>query len=256
MDAVEYQEPQADGSAVSVVWPPRGADAIWTWRAVHLFTTAVKPIFCRLRCEGRENFPLHGGCVVTCNHTMGPDFLVVSYVSPRQIYFMVKAEMMERNRALGNFLRYNGSFSIRRGETDMEAIEHAIHLVKDGKVLGMFPEGTRSRTGKMQKARSGAARIATIAQAPVVPAVVINSEPIFQRANYLSLKPRVEVTIRIGEPLPPPQDPDDSRALRSYIRLISDTMNAMLPEERRTEATRRPNSTEGDKEGVGGEESE
>ncbi len=54
--------------------PPR--DAVWTWRAIHLFTTVVKPIFCKLDVEGREHIPAAGGCVMTCNHTMGPDFLL------------------------------------------------------------------------------------------------------------------------------------------------------------------------------------
>ena len=82
--------------------PPR--DAIWTWKGVHLFTSAVKPFFCRLAIEGRENIPATGGCVLTCNHTMGPDFLVIGYLSPRQIHFMVKAEIMDKYRRLGQFL--------------------------------------------------------------------------------------------------------------------------------------------------------
>jgi 1-acyl-sn-glycerol-3-phosphate acyltransferase len=102
----------------------------------------------------------------------------------------------------------------------MTAVNHAIDLVKSGHVLGMFPEGTRSRTGKLQRGRSGAARIAIQAQAPVVPAYVSNAAPIFQRSNWLSLKPRATVTVRFGAPLIPPASPDDSRALRQYTRQI------------------------------------
>ncbi len=207
--------------------PPR--DAVWSWKAIHAFTTAVKPIFCRLRVEGRENIPATGGCVLTCNHTMGPDFLVIGYLSPRQVYFMVKAELMEANRWLGKFLRYNGCFPVRRGDGDMGAVQHAIDLVRSGRVLGMFPEGTRSRSGKLQRGRSGAAYVAIHAQAPIVPAIVINSEPIFQRSNYLSLKPRVDVLARVGAPLPPPSDPHDRRALRSYTRAIMAAMAELLP---------------------------
>lgn len=211
--------------------PP--GEAIWSWKALHLFVTAVKPFFCQLQVEGREHIPMQGGCVLTCNHTMGPDFLVLSYLSPRQVYFMVKAELMEANRWLGKFLSYNGCFPVRRGEGDMDAIQHAIDVVRRGCILGMFPEGTRSRTGKLQRGRSGAAYVAIRAQAPVVPAAVINSEAIFKRSNYLSLKPRVRVTARIGRPLIPPKDADDRRSLRAFTRDIMAAIAALLPPELR-----------------------
>lgn len=210
-----------------IVPPPK--DAIWTWKCVHLFTSLVKPIFCHLSIEGREHIPATGGCVLTCNHTMGPDFLVIGYLSPRQIYFMVKAELMERYHWIGRFLAYNGCFPIRRGDGDKEAITRAVELVTSGHVLGMFPEGTRSRSGKLQRGRTGAAYVAIQAQAPVIPAVVINSEPIFRRANYLSLKPRVAVTARVGAPIVPPTNLDDRPSLRLFTRDIMDAMAALLP---------------------------
>lgn len=218
----------------ATVPPPR--DAIWTWKGVHLFVSAVKPLFCRFAVEGRDNIPATGGCVLTCNHTMGPDFLAVSYLSPRQIHFMVKAEIMDKNRRLGQFLAYNGCFPVRRGDGDKEAINHAVDLVKSGHVLGMFPEGTRSRSGRLQRGRTGAAYVAIQAQAPVVPAVVIDSESIFRRSNFLSLKPRVLVTAKVGAPIAPPTDLDDRRSLRSFTREIMDAIAAMLPVELRDEA--------------------
>jgi 1-acyl-sn-glycerol-3-phosphate acyltransferase len=200
------------------VWPPR--DAVWVWQVIHLFVTLVRPLFCRLRIEGRDNIPRQGGYVLTCNHTMGPDFFVVGYASPRQVYFMAKQELFEVNPLLTWLFNQCGVFPIRRGETDWAAVNHAIELVKSGHVLGMFPEGTRSRSGKLQRGRSGAARIAIQAQAPVVPAYVSNAAPIFRRSNWLSLRPRAAVTVRFGAPLPPPADPDDSRGLRQYTRQI------------------------------------
>jgi 1-acyl-sn-glycerol-3-phosphate acyltransferase len=173
-----------------------------------------------MKIEGYSNLPRTGPCVLTCNHTLGPDFLAVGYAARRKVYFMAKQELFEVNGALTWLLSTNGVFPIRRGELDLHAIEHALDLVKQGHVLGMFPEGTRSRTGKLQRGRSGAARIAIQAQAPVVPAYVAGAGPIFARRNYLSLKPRTAVTVRFGAPLFPPPDPNDSRALRNYTRQI------------------------------------
>jgi 1-acyl-sn-glycerol-3-phosphate acyltransferase len=150
---------------------------------------------------------------------MGPDFLVVGYATPHQVYFMAKQELFEVHPLLTWLFRRTGVFPIRRGETDLTAVNHAIGLVKSGCVLGMFPEGTRSRTGQLQRGRSGAAHIAIQAQAPVVPAYVHNAEPIFRRRNWLSFKPRAVVTVRFGAPLPPPSM-TDARGLRQYTRQI------------------------------------
>ena len=215
--------------------PPHGA--YWLYYTIHGFTTVVKPLFVRLHVEGHEHFPATGGYVLTANHTAGPDFIPLGYAVPRQIYFMAKSELLAINPFLTKFLLVNGVFPIRRGEADMEAIQYAIDLVRSGHVLGMFPEGTRSRTGKLQRGRSGAARIAILAQAPVVPIVVLNATHIFKTSNWLTLKPRAEVTVRIGKPLPPPVDPNDSRALRIYTRQIMQAMTDLLPEELRPEAT-------------------
>jgi 1-acyl-sn-glycerol-3-phosphate acyltransferase len=201
-----------------VTRPPQ--DGNFVYNCVHVFATCVIPIFARYKVEGYENMPLTGGCVLTCNHAMGPDFLAIGYGTRRKIYFMAKQELFEVNPGLTWLFNVNGTFPIKRGELDLAAIDHALNLVKDGHVLGMFPEGTRSRTGKLQRGRSGAARIAIQAQVPVVPAYVHGVGPVFKASNYLSLKPRAPVTVRIGLPLPPPEDVNDSRALRNFTRQI------------------------------------
>jgi 1-acyl-sn-glycerol-3-phosphate acyltransferase len=138
------------------VWPPR--DGAFVYNAVDLVMTVVKPLFCRLKAEGIENMPLQGGCVLTCNHTMGPDFLFVGYASRRQVYFMAKQELFEIYPALTWLFNTAGAFPIRRGEADLVAVGHAIDLVKSGHVLGMFPEGTRSRYCKVWDAATTAGR--------------------------------------------------------------------------------------------------
>ena len=165
------------------MWPPR--DAVWVYKAIHFLLTLARPLFCRLRIEGREHIPRHGGYVLTCNHTMGPDFLVIGYTAPHQLYFMAKQELFEVNPLLTWLLHQCGVFPIRRGETDLTAVNHAIDLVRSGHALAMFPEGTRSRTGKLQRGRSGAAHIAIQANVPVVPAHVLDAESLFQRRNWL-----------------------------------------------------------------------
>ena len=202
--------------------PPR--DAIWTWKAVHLFTSAAKPFFCRLAIEGRENIPATGGCVLTCNHTMGPDFLVIGYLSPRQIHFMVKAEIMDKYRRLGQFLAYNGCFPIRRGDGDKEAITHAVDLVKTGHVLGMFPEGTRSKGRGLHVAKTGTARMAIEMNCPIIPMTVTGSDQFFKKFPR-----RSNVTVKLlPSILPNPRDTPLSLTDRLMF-----TLAAGLPESMR-----------------------
>ncbi|MBP8292931.1 MAG: 1-acyl-sn-glycerol-3-phosphate acyltransferase, partial [Caldilineaceae bacterium] len=84
---------------------------------------------------------------------------------------------------------------------DGDAIEQAVKMIEAGFVLGMFPEGTRSRDGALQRGRTGVARIALQANALVVPVVVINSEPVLR--DVLKLRRRPLVTIRFGQPIRP-----------------------------------------------------
>jgi 1-acyl-sn-glycerol-3-phosphate acyltransferase len=130
----------------------------------------------RLRARGRENLPSEGGYVLACNHVsnLDPWPLGLPLWPRRFLRFMAKSELYWW--PLHFVLNACGAFPVRRGQHDMEAIETAVRLVREGYVVAMFPEGTRRAKGLMKKyearPRSGAARIALEAGAPLVPAAV------------------------------------------------------------------------------------
>jgi 1-acyl-sn-glycerol-3-phosphate acyltransferase len=134
----------------------------------------VKGIF-RLRARGTENLP-EGGFVLAANHTSNfdPWPLGLPLFPRRQLRFMAKSELFFP--VLRQLLNAGGAFPVRRGEADVEAIRHAVELVREGEVVVMFPEGTRRQKGLRKKhqarAHSGAARIALGAGAPLVPAAI------------------------------------------------------------------------------------
>jgi 1-acyl-sn-glycerol-3-phosphate acyltransferase len=134
----------------------------------------VKGIF-RLRARGTENLPA-GGFVLAANHTSNfdPWPLGLPLFPRRQLRFMAKSELFFP--VLRQLLNAGGAFPVRRGEADVEAIRHAVELVREGEVVVMFPEGTRRQKGLRKKhqarAHSGAARIALGAGAPLVPAAI------------------------------------------------------------------------------------
>jgi 1-acyl-sn-glycerol-3-phosphate acyltransferase len=150
----------------------------------------------RLRARGRENLP-EEGFVLAANHTSNfdPWPLGLPLYPRRQLRFMAKSELF--NPLLGPVLRAGGAFPVRRGEGDVEAIERAIELVREGEIVVMFPEGTRRKKGLRKKyearAHTGAARIALTAEAPLVPAAIKGTERLSR------LEP---LRVAYGEPVP------------------------------------------------------
>jgi 1-acyl-sn-glycerol-3-phosphate acyltransferase len=130
----------------------------------------------RLDVHGFDNVPTEGGFVLSANHTSNFDPWPLGFPlwPKRQLYFMAKSELF--NPVLGPPLRAGGAFAVRRGEQDIEAIEMAIELCREGKIVAMFPEGTRKAKGLVKKfshrPRTGAARIALAAGVPLVPAAI------------------------------------------------------------------------------------
>src|SRR6266480_4490818 len=150
----------------------------------------------RLRVRGLEHLP-EGGFVLAANHTSNfdPWALGVPLLPRRQLRFMAKSELF--NPVLAPFLRAGGAFKVRRGEGDIEAMRTATELVREGEIVVMFPEGTRRRKGLRKRhqarAHTGAARIALLAGAPLVPAAIKGTD------RLTRLGP---LRVAYGEPIP------------------------------------------------------
>lgn len=200
------------------------------WKFIWTIAWIIRPFFVRIKVEGVEQMPRHGGLVLACNHTRGPDYVILGYVSPRQIFYMAKAEIFYFSPLLTWLVAGLGTFPVRRGLGDSDAIEQAVRVVKRGKVLGMFPEGTRSRDGKLQRGKTGAARIALAAQAPVLPVVVIDSEPVLP--EFFRLKRRPLVTVRFGAPFTMQGDPAKGEDVQAATNQIMLALADLLPPHR------------------------
>jgi 1-acyl-sn-glycerol-3-phosphate acyltransferase len=134
----------------------------------------------RLRVQGKENVPESGGYVLACNHlsNFDPWPLGMPLWPQRWLRFMAKSELYWFPATL--ILNAAGAFPVNRGRADVEAVQKAERLAREGNVVVMFPEGTRRRKGLVKKhqarARSGAARIALDAGVPLVPAAVSGTD--------------------------------------------------------------------------------
>ena len=184
---------------------------------------ALFPLAARFEVSGAENLPVEGGVVLVCNHLTNFDVFPVQLALPRPVYFMAKAELHE-NRYLDALLRQLGSFPVQRGARDEWAMRHAQHVLENGQVLGIFPEGTRSKDHSLRTAKTGAARLAIATQCPLVPLALTGTQHIFQHG--LS---RANVRVQVGKPILP--RPDDSPL--SLTDTLMFTLAEMLPERMR-----------------------
>ena len=167
--------------------------------------TLLKPILwllfkigLRLNVEGTENIPQEGPLVIASNHLSLFDPPVIGVAATRKVHFMAKQELFVP--ILGDIYKALGAFPVRRGGADRAAIKHGIDILKDNKVLAIFPEGTRSKTGKLGKAEPGALMMASKAMATIVPCCVIGTD--YKRQGRIWPK----VTVRFGKPIYFPAD--------------------------------------------------
>lgn len=151
----------------------------------------------RLEVEGRENIPPSGPLVIASNHLSLLDPPVIGTAATRKVHFMAKQELFVP--VLGDIYKILGAFPVRRGGADRAAIKHGIDILNSGNVLAIFPEGTRSKTGRLGKAEPGALMMAGKASAAIVPACVVGTD--IKRCGRLW--PRVKVCF--GKPMYFPQ---------------------------------------------------
>jgi 1-acyl-sn-glycerol-3-phosphate acyltransferase len=166
-------------------------DAVWAVGRVTLqpLVRLVTPV----RSYGTERVPPSGGVVLAFNHFHWIDPPVFGAVSPRTVYFMAKVEA-HRIPGLGQLIRSFGTISVRRGESDRDAVRRMREVVRDGHALGLFVEGTRQLSGEVGVVQPGAAMVALQEDVPVVPAAIHGSHT-WRVGNW------APVSVAWGEPM-------------------------------------------------------
>jgi 1-acyl-sn-glycerol-3-phosphate acyltransferase len=163
----------------------------WKWGRVAMGGPTA--LLSRLRVYGRERMPKTGGLVVAMNHFGWIDIPAYGWATTRPLYFLAKAEAHAVPVA-GAYLRMFGSFAVRRGESDREAVRRMREVVRSGEALGVFAEGTRQKSGVPGRAQPGAAMVALNEDVPVLCAAIHGS----QTWKVGTFRP---VSIVFGEPL-------------------------------------------------------
>ncbi len=201
------------------------------------FLRLVARCVARIRVEGLEHIPGEGPLLVVCNHASNADgMLLLAFVQPtlgRPFNWPGKEEAL-RWPFFGWAMRHNGVFGIRRGAGDLEAFRTARKVLDDGRVLAIFPEGTRSPTGALQQAKEGAALLALRSGAPVLPIAIEGSGGFWPRGRLI---PRIgrRMVVRVGEPFSALEMPGANRqlALKAASEVLMAHVAMLLPEEQR-----------------------
>lgn len=144
---------------------------------------ALKPIY-RYEVIGIEHFPKDGGVLVCSNHIDNLDPPLVGIAAPRPVRFMAKEELFNVP-VLGKLLPKLNAFPVKRGMSDREALRNGLKVLNEGDVLGLFPEGTRSKTGEIGKGMAGAGFFALRTRAAVVPCAIIGPYKPFKKMKIV-----------------------------------------------------------------------
>jgi 1-acyl-sn-glycerol-3-phosphate acyltransferase len=169
-----------------------------------IFVWAVRLLF-RPRIEGAENIPRKGPAILASNHISAGDTFLVPALIRRRLTFPAKQEMFHgkglKGRALAWFLRVVGQVPMDRsgGRASAGGMDNVLQVLRDGKLLGIYPEGTRSPDGRLYKGKTGVARLVLQAGVPVVPLAVIGTQ--FVPSVIPKVPTMMRPLVRIGEPL-------------------------------------------------------
>ena len=185
-------------------------------------------LFSDWQVTGVENVPPSGPLIIVANHQSYTDPSLLSTSMPRRIGFLAKHTIF-RGPVITWFLRQYGAFPLNREKSDLQAFRWVLSQLKGGQAIVVFPEGTR-RPGSLGRARSGVARLALAAQAPLLPVAITGTERL---GSYLRvLRPSGDIRVRIGPTFsPPPLEGKPSKeVLNSFTDIIMHRIAALLPE--------------------------
>lgn len=163
------------------------------YRLIRKIFAPILSIFWKIEVRGKENIPNEGKVILCSNHISNMDPILLDMVFKRQIFFMAKEELF-KNKLFGSFIKKLGAFPVKRGKGDICALNLAKKTLENGNILGIFIEGTRSKTGELLKPKPGAVILANETKSKILPVCI---KPV----SGTSVKMFKKVIINIGEVL-------------------------------------------------------
>lgn len=207
---------------------------------IGLALTLFKVMNWPITVTGAENIPASGPAVIATNHVGYLDFVFVGYAARAQkrlVRFMAKQEVF-KHKIAGPLMRGMKHIPADRFGQAGEAITRSIEACKRGEVVGMFPEGTISRSFVPRAGKTGAARIAIGANAPLIPGAVWGTQRILTKGRPKNFERGVHITVDLGPAIPYERDADAGEVTSRLMERISEMVRSaeakypQLPEQR------------------------
>jgi len=176
----------------------------------------------KIKMHEIQNLPKDGAVIVACNHLSFFDGFALQYAIPRPIFFMGKEENF-KNPFLRFFMYQIGAFPVKRGTYDRNALDQAIRILRQGQVLGMFPEGTRTYGKGLLPAKGGTAILAIKMNCQIIPVAMDGTHQILK--NILK---RPQVNITICPPVFPDGKMTPAELTEKYMRVIANNLPVEL----------------------------
>jgi 1-acyl-sn-glycerol-3-phosphate acyltransferase len=190
-----------------------------------LFIFVLIPILkslAKIKVNEIENLPKNGAVIIACNHLSFFDGFALQYAIPRPIYFMGKAENFN-NPFLRFFMYQIGAFPVKRGTYDRSALDQAIRILKQGQVLGMFPEGTRTYGKGLLPAKGGTAILAIKMNCPIIPIAMDGTHHILK-----NIFKKAQVIITVCPPVFPDGKMTPAELTEKYMRVMANNLPSEL----------------------------
>jgi 1-acyl-sn-glycerol-3-phosphate acyltransferase len=201
------------------------------YEVTHAVVPPLAKAIWRPTVEGLDNIPPEGPVIVASNHLSFADSLVIPIVTPRKVTFLAKAQYFTGTGVKGAISRawFTGIGMVPVDRDDSRAalasLDIALDVLGQGGAFGIYPEGTRSRDGRLYRGRTGVAHLALTSGAPVVPAGIAGTQDLQPVGSRL---PRLaDVTVRFGEPLQFRQQYDGVPLGRARREVTDQVMNAI-----------------------------
>ncbi len=185
--------------------PDGGHDGRMLYEVVHTLVPPVAKALWRPRVAGLEHVPTTGPVILASNHLSFVDSVVIPFVVPRKVVFLAKSDYFEGTGAKGALTRWwfegIGMLPVDRDDTKaaLASLDTALEVLGRGEAFGIYPEGTRSRDGRIYRGRTGVAHLALTAGCPVIPVGLTGTQDI--QPVGARLPRRATVSVEFGEPL-------------------------------------------------------
>lgn len=173
-------------------------------------------IFFRIKIIGKENIPGEGACIICSNHKSYYDPPLMVAFNKRHVNMIAKKDLL-KNPLMGWLCKVFGAFMVERDGKDIEAVKQSLKILKNGEILGIFPEGTRNGMQKGEKVKNGAVLMAIKSGAPIIPAGIKGDYKLFRK-----------VTMTYGEPIYYDKSKINQQDKEQIDNLTEELMNTII----------------------------